>query len=181
MRKSAGSFAEEAPGQPAAAALDARLARLVSKSEEDLASDLDTLSDPTASGLAIVASWCGQHVDLESHALSALRLFGDRLGRTLYLVDALNDLRSDRASGEYAALHLADLWVQAQVLRVYRCAQVLEGAVIESAPDGEDGGVATPVEDHSRGSHEELHWRIASVDTIQGVSFRIQVFYRVRR
>lgn len=72
--------------------------------EADPSSDLDGLSAPTARGLASVASWCGQYAGLDAASVAALRVFGDRLGRALYLVDALDDLRRDRASGAFNPL-----------------------------------------------------------------------------
>ncbi len=67
--------------------------------EADPAADLDALSEPTARGLSLVLSWCGRI--LERPAQGRLHTFADRLGRTLYLVDALHDAPRDRALGAF--------------------------------------------------------------------------------
>lgn len=69
--------------------------------EADPGADLDALSLPTALGLAEVSAWCGHYADLGAERVAALKLFGDRLGRALYLVDALNDLQGDRCKGTF--------------------------------------------------------------------------------
>jgi len=72
--------------------------------EKDSAADLDALARPTAQGLAAVASWCGAYAELPASAVNGLKRFGDRLGRALYLVDAIHDLVDDQASGAFNPL-----------------------------------------------------------------------------
>ncbi len=72
--------------------------------EEDPAADLDALATPTADGLAATVEWCAEQAGLHPEARQAARMFGDALGRALYLVDAIDDVREDGARGRFNPL-----------------------------------------------------------------------------
>jgi len=66
--------------------------------ERDARAGLDQLAEPTARGLGLIAGWLGQVIGADAPPLERL---GASLGRLLYVVDALHDLRRDRAGGRF--------------------------------------------------------------------------------
>ena len=72
--------------------------------ELDPASDLDSLATPTARGLAATVNWCPDQAGLDRATSDAAGAFGDALGRALYLVDAIDDVREDGARGRFNPL-----------------------------------------------------------------------------
>ncbi|MCC6621946.1 MAG: hypothetical protein IT385_11860 [Deltaproteobacteria bacterium] len=64
-------------------------------------SDLDALSAPTGDGLGLIVGWLAP---ADAHTREAAATFGRRLGRLLYMVDALQDLPRDRARGTFNPL-----------------------------------------------------------------------------
>ncbi|PIE20088.1 MAG: hypothetical protein CSA66_01565 [Proteobacteria bacterium] len=74
--------------------------------EADTRADLDDLAAPTGEALAAAIGWIG--VAAGCDAPEALTRFAHALGRALYLVDALADLRRDRRRGSYNPIdHMA--------------------------------------------------------------------------
>jgi hypothetical protein len=73
--------------------------------EASVTADIDRLSEPTATALGAVSGWLATRVLPEDQAITAqAERFGDRLGRALYLVDALHDLRRDLRKGAFNPL-----------------------------------------------------------------------------
>lgn len=69
--------------------------------EADRSADLDELARPTADGLALITGWLAARAGAPEPIITAAQRFAGTLGRLLYLVDALNDLPSDRARARY--------------------------------------------------------------------------------
>lgn len=75
--------------------------------EADKKSSLEGLAAPTAEALGLIARWLGRLVvpgesDGDNGDIGErMRAFGESLGRLLYLVDALHDLRKDRARDHF--------------------------------------------------------------------------------
>lgn len=75
--------------------------------ETDKKSSLEGLAAPTGEAIGLIAGWLGRLVapDLdggrEDKRGEAMRAFGESLGHLLYLVDALHDLKKDRARGRF--------------------------------------------------------------------------------
>lgn len=70
--------------------------------EADPKSSLEGLAAPTAEAIGLIARWLGMLVqpDRSEHG-EAMFAFGASLGRLLYIVDALHDLRRDRARDHF--------------------------------------------------------------------------------
>ena len=121
--------------------------------EADPAADLDTLASPTASALAASLAWLAGHAGLAPPTVAALATFAERLGRLLYLVDALTDHPRDLRRGRFnpiaaavgplgpAALryvegalegHIAALAAAFDALPLHRNAPLLRAATVES-------------------------------------------------
>jgi len=64
-------------------------------------SDLDALAAPTGDALALAAGWLARRVPADEVAAAT---FARRLGRLLYVVDALQDLPRDRRTGAFNPL-----------------------------------------------------------------------------
>jgi len=64
-------------------------------------SDLDALAAPTGDGLGLITGWLAPP---EPVTRGAATTFGRRLGRLLYVVDALQDLPRDRLRGSFNPL-----------------------------------------------------------------------------
>jgi hypothetical protein len=75
--------------------------------ERDAEADLDRFADPTASGLGLIFSWLAELLALAPEEVRAVGRCGELLGRTLYLVDALQDFVGDRAKGRFNPIHAA--------------------------------------------------------------------------
>lgn len=69
--------------------------------------DLDGLSAPTGEALALATAWLAHALALEAPAPESLAVYGRRLGRTLYMVDALEDFVPDRARAAFNPLTAA--------------------------------------------------------------------------
>lgn len=75
--------------------------------EADPHADLDALSGPTADGLRASVGWLVGHAGAGPGATAAAGDLADRLGRLLYLVDALTDLPRDLKRGRFNPLERA--------------------------------------------------------------------------
>lgn len=76
-----------------------RAIRRQTEVERDAAADLDELSEPSGQLLARLLAFCAARAGCP--ASGAVSAFGERLGRTIYLVDAISDLRRDAQRGKY--------------------------------------------------------------------------------
>lgn len=103
--------------------------------EADDKSSLEGLAAPTAAAIGLIAGWLGRLVapgragvgegGVEDERGEAMRAFGESLGRLLYLVDALHDLKKDRARGrfnpiEHALGHLSPRAIAGLEARIER-------------------------------------------------------------
>lgn len=75
--------------------------------EADPHADLDRLSGPTADGLRASVAWLAEHAGAPKTTVTAAGELADRLGRLLYLVDALTDLPRDLKRGRFNPLERA--------------------------------------------------------------------------
>jgi len=75
--------------------------------EADPCADLDSLSGPTAEGLRLSVAWLVSHAGASTEATAGAGALADRLGRLLYLVDALDDLPRDLRRGRFNPLERA--------------------------------------------------------------------------
>ncbi len=78
--------------------------RAQSALEADRSADIDALSGPTARGLGAIARWLASRFSASASAVDAMATFGARLGTTIYLVDAIDDVAHDLASNSFNPL-----------------------------------------------------------------------------
>lgn len=71
--------------------------------EADTNAGLDALAAPTGLALGMIAGWLAELVGRAEMVLP-MRELGETLGRLLYMVDALHDLRRDRSNGRFNPL-----------------------------------------------------------------------------
>ncbi len=71
--------------------------------EADANAGLDALAGPTGLALGMIAGWLAELVG-RVEMVRPLRELGETLGRLLYMVDALHDLRRDRAGARFNPL-----------------------------------------------------------------------------